>query len=553
MKKVADFRKRFLIQDASYSADAMEFIRSSLLELGINRKLVQKTELLCEESIIMLAEHAPEGAELQVQIRRFFGDASVSLSMQGEQYSPYLELPENAEDSDLLLSEEAIRSILLRSHGEKYRYRHKGGVNYVRILTGQSERSSTRATFIALALGLLLGLLAKLVFPQVLTDAICSYALEPARTMFMNALKIVIAPVVFFSIVTCLSQFHSLADFGKLGAKVLGMYLLTTLIAELIGIGVSFLLRPGAWGFALSGSTGAAAVSVDTDVETGLLYMIVNIVPSNFFAPFLESNTLQIIFLAVLCGFAVGTIGRYAPVLRELFEACNSLFLAITSMIAKLIPLAVFASVALMVIQLGGDSMLSVLGAGGVQLAGVTVMMCAYTTLIVLLARLNPLIFFKKIRQGMLTSFTLSSSSAAMPTNLRICTEKLGISPKVANFSIPLGATINMDGFCIFLTVMGMFMARAYGVAIPPSGLLTMAITVILLSLGAPGVPGGGLVCLGIVLKTLHVPVEALGLIIAIYPLLDMLDTASNTSGDMAAALIVAKRMKLLDLDTYRS
>ena len=153
----------------------------------------------------------------------------------------------------------------------------------------------------------------------------------------------------------------------------------------------------------------------------------------------------------------------------------------------------------------------------------------------------------------MLTSFTLSSSSAAMPTNLRICTEKLGISPKVANFSIPLGATINMDGFCIFLTVMGMFMARAYGVAIPPSGLLTLAITVILLSLGAPGVPGGGLVCLGIVLKTLHVPVEALGLIIAIYPLLDMLDTASNTSGDMAAALIVAKRMKLLDLDTYRS
>ena len=121
MKKVANFRKRFLIQDASYSADAMEFIRSSLLELGINRKLVQKTELLCEESIIMLAEHAPEGAELQVQIRRFFGDASVSLSMQGKQYSPYLELPENAEDSDLLLSEEAIRSILLRSHGEKYR------------------------------------------------------------------------------------------------------------------------------------------------------------------------------------------------------------------------------------------------------------------------------------------------------------------------------------------------------------------------------------------------------------------------------------------------
>ena len=551
MKKVANLRKSFSLESAEFLADATDFVRSSLLQLGVNRKLVQKTELLSEETAVMLAQHAPEGAELQVQIRRFFGDVSVHLLMKGEAYDPFYALPDGDNDAGALESEEAIRSVLLRSHSEKYKYQNKNGVNHVRILTGQADRTTNHATFYALALGLLFGLFARLVLPQPVTAAICTYALDPVKTIFMNALKIVIAPVVFFSIVTCFSQFQSLADFGKLGVKVVGMYLLTTVIAVGIAIGISTLIRPGAWGFALSG-VDAAAVSVDTNVDAGLLHMIVNIVPSNFFKPFVESNTLQIIFLAVLCGVAVGMIGQYSAVLKGLFEACNSLFLTITSMIAKLIPLAAFVSVALMVINLGGNSMLSVLGAAGVQLLCISLMLCAYALLILLLGGLNPLIFFRKIQEGMLTSFTLSSSAAAMPTNMRICTDKLGIAPKVANFSIPLGATINMDGFCIFLSVMGMFLARAYGVEIPASHLLTMAVTIILLSLGAPGVPGSGLVCLGIVLESLNVPIEAIGLIIAINPILDMFDTMSNTTGDMAAALIVAKSEQQLDLKTYR-
>ncbi len=551
MKKVVNLKKKFSIDHMEYLAEAMEFIRSALQKLGINQKLVQKTELLCEESIVMLAQHAREGVALQVQIRRFFGDVSVHLHMQGSPYDPYLALPDGEADADTLQSEEVIRSVLLRSHNEKYKYFNKNGVNHVRILTGQSERVTNYATYIALAAGLLFGLFAKLILPQPVTDAICTYALDPAKTMFMNALKIIIVPVVFFSIVTCFSQVQNLADFGKLGIKIVGMYLLTTVIAVGIGIGVSFLIRPGTWGFALSGIE-TTAVSLNTDMETGLLPMIVNIVPSNFLAPFLEADTLQIIFLAVLCGVAVGMIGQYSAVLKELFEACNSLFLTITTMIAKLIPIAVFVSVALMVVDMGGSSMLHVVGAAGVQVLCVVLMLGAYATLVLLLGRLNPLTFFKKIQEGMLTSFTLSSSSAAMPTNLRVCTDKLGISPKVANFSIPLGATINMDGTCIYLTVIGLFLARAYGVEVSGSMLLTMAITTVLLSLGAPGVPGAGLVCLGIILKALNVPVEAVGLVIAINPILDMFDTMSHTTGDMAAALIVAKSEKLLDGAKYR-
>ena len=550
MNRIVNNRKSFYVQGGADLTPALDYVREELEKQKVNRKLIRKAELLCEETIVMLSRHAPEDARLGILIRRFWGDVSIHLTMKGDVYDPYSDIPEET-DADALLSEDAIRSILLRAQGEKYKYRNKRGVNHVQIQTGQGERRASNITFIALALGLLFGLLTKLVLPQSATDALCTYLFDPVKTMFMNALKIVIAPVVFFSIATCFSQFQSLSDFGKIGAKAVGLYLLTTVIAECIALSTSALIRPGAMGFALSEGTAQAAIAVDTSMETGLLHMIVNIVPSNFLAPFLESNTLQIIFLAVLCGIALGMIGQYSSVLKELFEALNSLFLTITSMIARFIPLAAFISVTMMVIKMGGDSLLSVLGVFGLHVLSVMLMMCAYAVLILLLGRLNPFVFFRNIREGMLTSFTLSSSSAAMPTNLSVCIHKLGISPKVANFTIPLGATINMDGFSIFLTVTSLFLARAYGVGVDASGMLTIAVTIILLSLGAPGVPGSSLVCLGIVLKTLNVPVEAMGLVIPIYPVMDMFNTLSNTTGDMAASLIVSKSENLLDLDIY--
>lgn len=543
---ITNIKECFPAKNPGALSDILAFVHSQLQKLKVNPKLAQKAELLTEETFVMFQKHAPEDAGFLVQIRRFVGDVVIHLSMPGTEFDPFLGEAEETGIADDF-SEDAIRSVLLRSHGEKFKYRNKNGVNRVRILTGQSDHQTNNITFFAILLGLLLGILVKLVLPQGAVDALSGYLLNPVRTIFMNALKIVIAPVVFFSIVTCFSQFHSLADFGKMGAKVFGMYLFTTVIAIGIGMGLSFLLHPGTWGFALSGEVEAAAVEVDTDVEIGIVSILLNIVPSNFLAPFLESDTLQIIFLAALCGIALGMIGQYSSMLTQLFEACNSLFLTITTMIAKFIPVAVLASVMLMVIELGKDSFLSVLSVMLVHVLALFTMLCVYGILVFLLGKMNPLTFYKNIREGMLTSFSLSSSSAAMPTNMRICTEKLGISPRVASFSIPLGATINMDGACIFLCVICLFLARAYGVTISASSLVSMIITIVLLSLGSPGVPGAALVCVGIVLKSIHVPVEAIGLIIAIDPILDMLDTMSNTTGDITTALIVARSENLVD------
>lgn len=549
MSRTKNFRRSFSGDSSSLLGDAMEFIDTSLTTLGINKKLVQKTELISEEMIQELSKHAFTGSVLKVQVVKRLGDTSVHLSMNGQAFEPY----SDGESIDEDASVGVIRSVLLRSYGENFKYRNKNNVNLVRIVADQSAQKLNNTALYALLFGLVFGILARNLFPQSVNEFLCGYILDPVKTIFMHAIKIIVAPVVFFSIVSCFSQFGSLSDVGKLGSKVVGMYLMTTVIAVIVGLTVFHIIQPGEFGFALNSDFSGQAVNVDTSVDTSILSTVLNIVPSNFLSPFLESDTLQLIFLAILCGLSIGSIGQYSAMLKELFDALNSLFLSITTMIAKFIPVAGFVSIALLIINLSIENLMAILSAALSHCLAIGVMLCVYGILVLVMGRLNPINFYKNDREGMITALTLSSSSASVPTNMRVCTDKMGVSPVVANFSIPLGATINMDGVCIYLTIFGLFMAKAYGIPISLPSLISLCFTIVLLSLGAPGVPGCALICLGVVLETLNIPMEALGLIIAVNPILDMLDTVNNTTGDVAAAVIVARSEKMLDVEKYNS
>lgn len=532
--------------EVSSISECLEFIEKELKKAGVSTRLAVRAEITSEEMLLRLIENSTGEGSIRIQVKRMFGDTVINMSVKGNEFDLYGGKKELSEDIDDEDAQTVIRTFLLKANDSNLKYSHKDGVNSVRIMTGQSTVSSIKLTMGALALGILFGLILKFIMPEALCAGVCDYLLTPVSTVFMNALKIVIAPVVFFSIVTCISGFGDLSELGRIGARVMGMYLLTTVIAVVMSFFVTMLLSPGRFGAALA-MQGGQAVDINTNVDTSLLNTIINIVPSNFIQPFLESDTLQLIFLAVVVGIAVGRIGEYTPVLSGIFEACNSLFLTVTSMIAKFIPAAVFCSISLMLVNLGGSSFLTMLGYFCTNVIEILIMMAIYGILVLVMARVNPAVFFRKIRQSMLTSFTLCSSSAAMPENLKTCTDKLGISPKVCNFSIPLGATINMDGTCISLVLTGLYLAKMYGVNVPGSALPALALTIILLSLGCPGVPGSGLVCLGIVLNQIGVPISAIGLVIAIDPVLDMFDTMSNTTGDIACATIVASKEGLLD------
>ena len=545
-------KKVFMASDKDALSKCLQYIEEELKKLKIGKKLAMRAELISEEMISEFLRHGAEGGSIAVSVRHVIGDTSITINAEGEEFDPYgyIGLELGTDDETAIDSQDTIRSILLKSMGDKLKYTHRNGVNSAKIIVGQAEKSMLVNTVIALVLGVVFGLLIKFVIPGNVSHYIADYGLDTVKTLFMNAIRIIVGPVVFFSIVSCISQFKSLSELGKIGAKVMGTYLVTTVIAVCLAFAMVLTIKPGEFGFALA-KTGSAGVSVNTDVDTSVKTMITGIVPSNFFAPFVESNTMQLIFLAVLTGIAVGMVGEHSKILKDLFEALNSLFLAITSIITRFTPIAVFASISQLFANIDSSTLMSVLSYFLVFLGSILIMMCIYGIMVFVFGRLNPLRFYYNAREGLLTSFTLVSSSAAMPTNLRVCTDKIGVSPKVANFSIPLGATINMDGGCIFLTVTGIFLARAYGVEVPLSALISLGITIMLLSFSAPGIPGAGIVNIGIVLTAIGVPLEAIAIILGIYPIMDMFITVNNITGDIATSTVVAKSEKLLDTDVF--
>ena len=549
-------KQSFPVSAENTLSECLKFIEDSLNSLEVKKELYFQTMMLAEEMTVLLLQNAEEGSLLHVHIRKILGDTIVTIDSKGKEIDL---LDTDVKNSEILVSdddeetERAIRSIILNSRKDDFQYSHRNNRNYVRILTGQRRVSMIRQTVIALLIGGVFGLLMRFVFPAAFSDGIMNYVLTPIRTVFMNALQIVIAPIVFFSIATCISQFKDLSELGRIGFKILATYFITTIVAILLSLGISLLLNPGTFGFAIHTNMAEIPSYINQGVDTSIQTTLLNIVPNNFILPFASGDTLQIMFLALMCGIAITSMEKHVTLLRKFFEACNSLFLTITTMISRFIPAVVFCAGALVIYQLGYDSLKEIIVFLFVTAFVIFLMMMIYGLMIYVFGKLNPLTFFKKDKEGMLTSMSLNSSSAAVPVNMRICGEKLGISKKVYSFSIPLGATINMDGTSILLIVSSLFICRAYGIHVPPSSLFSLCLTVMMLSLAAPGVPGAGMVCLAIVLQQLGAPIEGIGLIMGVSPFVEMLSTMSNTTGDIAASLIVSKSENMLEEEVFNN
>ncbi len=530
------------------------FVREQLTKFGINDKDMRRACLAAEELSECLAAHSSDGT-VDVLISGFGGYVSVRLSAKGEKFI----LAEDM-DRDRLMDPDAdvgpaaqsiIRSILISSMADRIKYRHILGTNRIDFVVRKSKRAFLYQTLGAMALAVITGLiLSHLGFTKFNSD-FDTYCLVPVKTMYMNALKMIVAPVVFFSIVSCIVKFTDISELGRVGGRIMSLYLFTTFIATGTGIGLFYLFRPGR---AVTTEVSSDAVDKITSqtIHVSIKDIIVNIVPSDFIAPFVESDMLQLIFLAILCGIAAGAIGRYSVILKDNIEALNELFLKIMSMIIHFMPLAVFCSVCSMILDTGTKTIISLCGIFATFLLGLVCMMAVYCIIILVTAKLSPLPFLKKYPQTMLQVFSMASSNASIPLNIEAC-KKLGIAKKIYSLSIPLGATVNMDGGCVYMGVFALSLAKIYGVSVPPSSLAAMAVSIIVMSIGAPGIPGSGLICLSVLLTQIGVPTEAIGLIMGIDSLVGMFRCMSNCTGDVAVSIAIAKRENMLDTDVYRS
>ena len=544
--------KRFELSEKGIM-EALEFLGAELPRKKVSEKDIIKTRLLAEECLFKLAKDAAEGTTFEIWIRSVLGNVTTKIKCKGKEidFSDAQALSgndfKNAVDEEMDDSAiETIQNMLLKGFADKFKISRKKNMNYIDIITKKDPQMTLYITLSAIVLAVIIGLFMRLCLSETIYNGFCNNVLQPLKTIYMNLLSMIVGPVVFFSMITCMMQFSDMRSFGRIGGKTMGIYTFTSAIAAIAGIGIFYLIQPGT-----EGSFVSMITSQDTpNTAISFLDTIIDIFPSNIVGSFYENNVLQILLMGLFMGVAANLIGEKGKVLQNFFEAMNDMFLEMVLLLAKLIPLITFCSVMILILTTGTDALISLLALIGTLLAGLVVMVFTYSIMIVLTAKVSPFPFLKRYIPTALNVFSLSSSSASMPLNMDFC-KNIGISQRVYSFTIPFGATINMDGAMIALMTGVLFMAKTFGVTIDTSHIIMLIVSGMLLSMASPGVPGGSLVACTVLLKQMGVPMDCLPLVMVYLTVTDMICTVSNTTGDVAASVIVASTEKLLDKNKY--
>lgn len=396
--------------------------------------------------------------------------------------------------------------------------------------------------FIALALGAALGIALNQT-----GHADIALAVKPIGTMFVNAIKMLIVPLIFVSLVCGMMSMQDLGKMGRVGLKTVLLYLGTTAVAIAIGLALGMIIQPGS-GIDMSAAAEAAAV----DEAPSVVQIIVDLIPTNPIAAAVDGNVLQIIVFALLFGIAINMAGEKGRPVREFFDSLSEVIYKLTAIIIAFAPYGVFA---LMVWVAGtyGLDMLLPLGKVifAVYLGCVIHAIVVYGGMVRLLARLNPMRFFQGVFEPQMVAFTSTSSSGTLPVSMTAVEQNLGVSRGISSFVLPLGATINMDGTALYQGVCALFVAQAFGVDLGGGDYITIILTATLASIGTAGVPGAGVIMLSLVLASVGLPLEGVAVIAGIDRILDMARTALNVTGDCAVAVVVAKSEGELDQAAY--
>ena len=375
--------------------------------------------------------------------------------------------------------------------------------------------------------------------------------IEAGGQIFVISLKMVVVPLVFISLTNGAASLGASGSVGRLGGKTIGFYLLTTAVAVSTALLVALVVNPGLG----SSDNGNVSVQTYTPAEApSVIDTLINIFPSNPIAAMAEGKMLQVIVFALFLGIAISKSGESGKKISEIFENANEILMKLIMMIVSLAPYGVFC----LMVKLGlgvGVSEITKLAAYFFTVVGVLILhgLIVYPLLLMLISRVNPLIFLKKMREPILVAFSTSSSGATMPVTMRTVETKLGVNKRVSSFAVPLGATINMDGTAIMQGVATVFIAQFYGINLTPDQYLMVILTATLASIGTAAVPGVGLVMLTMVLAQVGLPVEGIGLIIGVDRLLDMLRTAVNVTGDGTVSTLVAATEGDLDRQVFAS
>lgn len=391
--------------------------------------------------------------------------------------------------------------------------------------------------FIGLVSGIIVG---ALLYPMkenpIVSKYIVSGLFEFLGQGFLRLVKMIIVPLVFASLVTGTAAMNDVKKLGRIGIKTLAFFMGTTAIGIIAAIVGANILKPGA-GIVLENVQQTQFVAKEAD---SFVKVLLNIIPTNPIEALVKGEMLQVIFFAVMTGFVITILGEKAKRLQGIFEEVNSLMLKMVSLIMELAPFGIFGLIGKTFITLGWAAMKPL--ASFIIVTYILLLfhgLVVYQILLRVYAKESPVAFLKKILAPMTLAFSTSSSAACIPLSLKTLKEEFNVEEKISSFTIPLGATINMDGTAIMQGVATVFIAQLYNIHLTTNDYFMVVLTAVLASIGTAGVPGVGTIMLSMVLSQVGLPLEGIGMILAVDRIVDMGRTTVNITGDLVCSVII--------------
>ena len=420
---------------------------------------------------------------------------------------------------------------------------------------GKSKKKGLGLTtwiLLSLVAGIVVGIICSFVIPS--GSAADSILIEGIFYVlgqwFIRLMQMLVIPLVFCSIVCGAASMSDPKMLGKVGVGTILMYLVTTAVAVVIALGLAGIVQPGV------GLDMASVVTQEpkaTSTDQTMVDVLVNIIPTNVVDAMAKGSMLQVIFFALVLGFILGRLGKKVGTVNRFFFQFNAIMMKMIGLVLKVAPIGIFCLISRTFANLGISGILPMINFILTTYLGLLIMLfVVYTLILFVFTRLNPMHFLKKFWPVMVFAFSTSSSNATIPLNMETLNKRVGVDPKISSFTIPLGATINMNGTAIMQGVAVVFAAQAFGIDLNASQLVTVVVTATVASIGTAGVPGVGTIMLTMVFASVGLPVEGVAMIMGIDRILDMGRTAINITGDAVCTTALANMVGMLNRDVFR-
>ena len=397
-------------------------------------------------------------------------------------------------------------------------------------------------------IGLILGIIAGIVLGEK------AAGLKIFGTVFINLIKMIIVPLIFFALLSGITSMHGQGNFTRVSLKGFSAYILTAVFAVLIGLSAGIIFHPGS-GVDLHAilDTSSQPQALVAKTPPSISEFLLNLIPTNPINAMANDNFLQIIIFSIFTGVVINMLGDKSKPLKEVIFSASQVFFKMIEIIIKLAPLGVFGFISWVIGTQGMDILTALAKLIVAVLTACAFQYVVFGVMILVFARMSPLPFYRKILMTQSIAFATSSSKATLSTAMEQLQSRMGVSKTNSNFLMPLGVCINMDGTAIYLGICALFFAQAYGIDLTTHNYMMLVLTCTLGSIGAAGIPSGSIIFMGMVLSSVGLPIEGIGIILGVDRILDMVRTTINITGDSAITLIVDKTEGALDEKIYHS